>query len=140
MSSAIYGALFFTVALLVTTAYFLMGGLPLLILKHDTPLDARFVRGFFNVYYKAAMITALGAAASYGLWGRFGFAIGAAGLAGIAVLLHRHLMPAMQFLDGQIQANDDSAIRRFRRLHSTALLINLAQLVVVVWSTTQLSL
>ena len=33
-----FAALGFTVALLVTTAYFLMGGLPLLILKHDTPV------------------------------------------------------------------------------------------------------
>ncbi len=140
MHSAIYGALFFTVALLVTTAYFLMGGLPLLVLKHDTPLDARFVRGFFNVYYKAAMVTALGAAISYALWGRFGFALGAAGLAGIALLLRQRLIPAMQFLDQRIQANDDDAIRRFRRIHGSALLVNLVQLVVVVWSTTQLSL
>ncbi|WP_395703551.1 hypothetical protein [Aquabacterium sp.] len=140
MHSAIYGALFFTVALLVTTAYFLMGGLPLLVLKHDTPLDARFVRGFFNVYYKAAMVTALGAAISYALWGRFGFAVGAAGLAGIALLLRQRLIPAMQFLDLQIQANDDDAIRRFRRIHGSALLVNLVQLIVVVWSTTQLSL
>ena len=33
MASAIYAALFFTVVLFVTTAYFLMGGLPLLILQ-----------------------------------------------------------------------------------------------------------
>ena len=32
-----YGALFFTVVLLVIIAYFLMGGLPLLVLKHDVP-------------------------------------------------------------------------------------------------------
>ena len=61
LSSALYASFFFTVALLVTTAYFLMGGLPLLTLKHDTPLDARFVRGFFNVYYRAAFWASLGA-------------------------------------------------------------------------------
>ena len=69
LSPAIYAAFFFTVALLVTTAYFLMGGLPLLTLKHDTPLDARFIRGFFNVYYLAAFWTSLGALVSYTLWG-----------------------------------------------------------------------
>jgi hypothetical protein len=58
MPAAMYAALFFTVALLVTTAYFLMGSVPLLVLKHDTPLDASFVRGFFNTYYLAAMVTA----------------------------------------------------------------------------------
>lgn len=44
MSAAMIAALFFTVALLVTTAYFLMGSVPLLILKHDRPKDSRFVR------------------------------------------------------------------------------------------------
>lgn len=41
---SLYAALFFTVALLVTTTYFIMGGLPLLILDHSTPLDGRFVK------------------------------------------------------------------------------------------------
>ena len=64
---ATLAALIFTVILMVTTAYFLMGGLPLLILKHDTALDARFVRGFFDVYYKAAFVAAPGAAVSFAL-------------------------------------------------------------------------
>ena len=64
MSAALIAAIFFTVALLVTTAYFIMGSLPLLVLKHDTPMDARFVRGFFNIYYRAAFITAAGTAIS----------------------------------------------------------------------------
>ena len=51
MSAPLIAALFFTVALLVTTAYFILGSVPLLILKHDTPKDSRFVRGFFNTYY-----------------------------------------------------------------------------------------
>lgn len=34
MSGAIIAALFFTVALLVTTAYFIMGSIPLLVLRH----------------------------------------------------------------------------------------------------------
>lgn len=52
MTAAGVAALFFTVVLLVTTAYFLMGGLPLLVLQHDTPLDGRFIRRFFDIYYK----------------------------------------------------------------------------------------
>ena len=139
MSFALYPAFFFTVALLVTTAYFLLGGLPLLILKHDVPLDAKFIRAFFNVYYKCAFWAAFGACTSYALWGRLGFALGAAALAVIAVLLRRQLLPAMQELGGQIEANADGAIRRFRRAHAMALLVNLAQLVVIVWGTIQLS-
>lgn len=146
MSAAIYPALFFTVAMLVTNAYFLMGGLPLLVLQHDTALDARFVRGFFSVYYKAAVVTAVGACASFALWGRFGFALGAAALVLVAVLLRRSLLPAMRDLPGQTgqqsqpRGPDDPAIRSFRRVHVTALALNLAQLVVVVWGITQLSL
>ena len=45
-----------TVALLCTMAFFMMGSLPLLILKHDTPRDARFIRGLFALYYAAVMV------------------------------------------------------------------------------------
>lgn len=139
MSFAVYPAFAFTVVLLFTTAYFLLGGLPLLVLKHDVPLDARFIRAFFNVYYNAAFWAAVGACASYALWGRFGFAMGAAALAGVATLLRRHLLPAMHQLGTRIEANEGDAIQRFRRVHGTALLINLGQLVVLVWGTLQLS-
>lgn len=140
MSIAVYPALLFTVALLVTTAYFLMGGLPLLVLDHDTSLDARFVRGFFNLYYKAAFVTAVGAALSYAVLGRVGFALGAAALAAGVVLLRRQLIPAMEQLGAQIPASGVVAIRRFRRVHAAALLINLLQLVLLVWALLQLSL
>src|SRR5438094_3216534 len=101
MPAAIYPALFFTVALLFVTAYFLLGGLPLLILKHDVPLDARFIRGFF---------------------------IGAAAIAIVATLLRMHLVRAMHQLGIRIEANDERAIQQFRRMHGAALLVNLAQL------------
>jgi len=35
----------------------MLGSLPLLILKHDTPVDARFIRNLFSLYYAAAMAT-----------------------------------------------------------------------------------
>jgi 4-amino-4-deoxy-L-arabinose transferase-like glycosyltransferase len=139
MHFALYPAFFFTVALLFTTGYFLLGGLPLLILKHDVPLDARFVRGFFNVYYNAAFWTALGACASYALWGRYVFAAAAGALAAVATLLRRYLLPAMDQLGERIQANEQEAIHHFRRVHSAALGINVVQLVVLVWGTLQLS-
>lgn len=139
MAFALYPSFFFTVVLLVTTAYFLLGGLPLLVLQHDVPLDAKFVRSFFNVYYKAAFWAALGASVSYALWGRFGFAAGAALLVAVAVLLRRYLLSAMQQHGAQIQANAEGAVGRFRRVHATALLVNFAQLVALVWGTLQLS-
>jgi len=139
MPSAIYAALFFTVVLLVTTAYFLMGGLPLLILKHDTPMDAWFVRRFFAIYYKSVFYAAVGAAASFALSGRFAFAVGAAAIGLVAVALRRHLIAAMELLGAQIQDGGASAVGRFRRIHSVALLANLTQLIVLVWSLIYLS-
>ena len=140
MSMAIYPAMVFTVALLVTTAYFLMGGLPLLVLDHDTSLDARFIRGFFNFYYKAAFATSVGAAVSFAALGRSGFAIGATALALTVLLLRSRLLPAMDQLGAQIQTRGSSAITRFRRVHVVALLINLCQLILLVWALLQFSL
>jgi hypothetical protein len=134
MSAALIAALFFTVALLVTTAYFLMGSVPLLILKHDTPMDARFVRGFFNTYYLAAMFTASATAVSYAFAGRLAFAAGAAALALLATILRRKVIPRMDSLRAQIQVGETSLIPAFRRIHVTAILVNLAQLVLIVWS------
>lgn len=135
-----YAALFFTVALLVTTAYFLMGGLPLLTLQHDTPMDARFIRSFFEWYYRGAFITALGASISYAFCGRPAFALGTAAVAGLVVVLRAKLSAAMAQLDEQIQNGQALAIRRFRQVHSAALAMNLAQLIVLVWGVTQISL
>lgn len=140
MSMAIYPALFFTVAMLVNTAYFIMGGLPLLVLKHDTPQDARFIHGFFNIYYKVAIATAAGAGASYALWGRFAFAAGAMALIFVAALLRRRFLGSMRHLGARIQLNQSDAIAGFRKVHVQALGVNFAQLVLLVWGTTRLSL
>lgn len=59
---------------------------------------------------------------------------------GVAVLLRQRLLPAMAHLAAQIQANDADAIRAFRKVHSMALLVNLVQLIALVWGVTQLSL
>lgn len=129
-----FAALFFTVALLVTTAYFIMGSIPLLVLKHDTPLDAHFVRGFFNIYYVGAFITATATAISFASAGRPGLAAGAAALALIAIVLRKKIIPKMDALSGQIQSNYMEAIPGFRRTHIIAILINIVQLAAIVWT------
>src|SRR6478672_11388972 len=140
MSPALIAALIFTVVLLVTTAYFLMGSVPLLVLKHDVPMDARFVRGFFNTYYLAAMVAAGATAVSYAIAGKPAFAVGAAALVVIAIVLRRNIIARMDSLGSQIQLGGDAAVREFRNTHLTAIVINLVQLVVIVWSLTRLSL
>lgn len=134
MPGAIIAALFFTVALLVTTAYFIMGSIPLLVLKHDTPLDARFVRGFFNIYYVAAFTTATATAICYAIAGRPGIAAGAAVLALIALVLRRMVIPKMDALGALIQSDYMDAIPGFRKIHIAAILINILQLAAIVWS------
>ena len=140
MSAALVATLFFTVALLVVTAYFLMGSVPLLILKHDTPLDSRFIRGFFNTYYLAAIFTASATAVSYAFAGRPVFAAGATALALLAAILRRTVIPKMDSLRAQIQVSETNAIPGFRRVHVIAILVNLAQLALIVWSLIALSL
>ena len=136
MPGAMIAALFFTVALLVTTTYFILGSIPLLVLKHDTPLDARFVRGFFNIYYRAAVITASATAICYALAGRAALSIGAAVLALIALALRKSVIPKMDALGAQIESSPMDAIPGFRKTHLTAIAINIAQLVAIVWSLT----
>ena len=140
MPVTLIAALFFTVALLVVTAYFLLGSIPLLVLKHDTPLDARFVRGFVNIYYRAAAFTAGAPAVSDALAGKPVFASGAAAIALLAILLRRRLIPRMDAQHDAIQANGTEAIPGFRRMHVAAIVVNLAQLCVIVWSLTAFSL
>lgn len=134
MSAALVAALFSTVALLVTHAYFLLGSVPLLILRHDTPMDARFVRGFFNTYYLASMYTASATAVSLALAGRLALATGAVALALLAAILRRKVIPKMDALRARFQGSDTSGIPAFRRVHVAAILVNLAQLVLIVWS------
>ena len=133
MSASLIAALCCTVLLLVTTAYFLLGSIPLLVLQHDTPLDARFVRGFFNTYYLAAMVVAGAAAASYAWAGTLGFALGAAALALLAAAMRRAIIPMMDRLRTQIPTAGAQAIRQFRRAHLSAIAVNLIQLALIVW-------
>ena len=134
MSAALIAAFFFSGTLLVTHALFLLGSVPLLILKHDTPMDGRFVRGFFNAFYLAAIFAASGTALSLSLAGRSTLAAGAAGLALLAAVLRWNVIPKMDSLRAQFQVSDKGSISAFRRVHAAAILINLAQLVVIVWA------
>lgn len=127
-------ALLFTVALLMVTAYFFLGSVPLLVLKHDNPVDAKFIRAFYNTYYRIAFFTAIGATLSYALSARPGFAAGAAAAAVLALVLRRKFIPRMALLESQIQGNDTVAISVFRKIHKTAIMINLIQLVTIVSS------
>lgn len=127
-------ALFSTVALLVVTAYFLLGSIPLLTLKHDTTLDARFIRSFYVTYYRFALVTATGATIAYAMASKPAFATGAAGIVILTLILRRRFLPQMDALGNQIHANAEAAIPAFRQIHQRAILINLVQLLGIVGS------
>ena len=137
---SLYAALFFTVALLVTTTYFILGGLPLLILDHSTPVDGRFIRRFFEVYCTTALVAAAGASISYAFSGLFAFMLGTAAIALVVTAFKKTIIPGMQRFADSIEDDDANAIRAFRLTHAAALLINLAQLVVLVWGVLKLPL
>ena len=129
-----------TVVLLVWMGFFMMGSLPLLVLKHDTPLDSRFIRGLFNVYYVAVTLTASAAALSYAWSGRPAFALGMACIASLAFALRRWIIiPRMDLLRHSIPETGNS-VYRFRRLHVAGMMLNVVQLATVAWALTRLGL
>lgn len=130
----------FTVAMLCVSVYFLLGSVPLLILKHDTPVDGNFIRSFFNLYYRVAAFVAGAATLTYAFSGRLWFAAGAAVIAVLSVVLRRTIIAKMDLLRSQIQTTDVEAIPEFRKIHFRAIVISLVQLVVVVWSLFSLKL
>lgn len=131
-------ALFSTVALLVVTAYFLLGSIPLLTLQHDTTLDARFIRSFYVTYYRFALVTVTFATISYAMASRPVFAAGAAGILVITLVLRKRFLPKMEALGAQMGDDAATAIPAFRQIHQRAILINLAQLLGILGSLTAL--
>jgi hypothetical protein len=120
-----------TVALLVWMGYFMLGCLPLLILKHDTPVDSRFIRSFFNIYYLVLMGIAAVGALSFAFSDRrfIGMAMAMTCIAFIGFAARRAIVSRMDRLRSTMTATDVLVIRGFRRLHVAGLVLNVSQLV-----------
>ena len=117
-----------TVLLLICMGFFMMGSLPLLILKHDTPLDAGFIRGLFNVYYRALMIIATVGAVSFAFTGRIAIAVVVGCMAGLGYAGHRWVVGRMDAVRSTMTPEDRAAIRQFRKLHIGGMLVNVVLL------------
>ena len=133
-------ALLATVFLLISMGFFALGSLPLLILKHDTPLDARFIRGLFAVYYAAVKVTATAAAIAYAFAEKPAFAWGMACVVVLAFILRRMIVSRMDQLRATMTETDAVGISRFRRLHIGGMLFNVVQLGTVASCLTYLKL
>ena len=127
-------ALLSTIPLLMCMGYFFMGSLPLLVLKHDTPMDSRFVRGFFNTYYVAVVCTATIATISYALVGHLVIAVGMLSIAALALLLRKRVLPHMDGLRARIESGDATAATEFRHIHMAGMGVNFVQLVALIWA------
>ncbi|HVE53926.1 MAG TPA: hypothetical protein VNB23_11145 [Ramlibacter sp.] len=119
------------VLLLVWMGFFMLGSLPLMILKHDTPLDARFIRGLFDVYYKAVLVAATAGILAHGLARRPATTALMVGIAVIAFWSRRTILPRMDNLRATMTPTDDAGIRQFRRLHAVGMALNVVQLLAV---------
>ena len=117
-------ALISAVVLLVWMGFFMMGSLPLLVLKHDTPLDSRFIRGLFNLYYVAIMATGIVGAASAAIAGRAAAALGLGFVAAIGFAGRHWFIARMDLVRSTMTADDSLGIRKFRRLHIVGMLLN----------------
>jgi hypothetical protein len=132
-------ALFSTVALLVWMGFFMMGSLPLLILKHDTPVDSGFIRGLFNVYYVAIVTTGAIGALSYALAERLSIALALGCVAVLGFAGRYWFISRMDMVRSTMTADDSSAIARFRRLHIAGMLLNAVLLAAFCFGMTRVS-
>ncbi|MFM2065420.1 MAG: hypothetical protein RLZZ584_329 [Pseudomonadota bacterium] len=129
--------LFCTIAMLAVTTYFFFGSVPLLILKHDNPMDSRFIRSFYVTYYRIALVTASATTVSYLVAARSAFALGAGAIVVVTLVLRRTFLPRMDALRERIQADDPVAIASFRQIHKSAIAINVVQLVLILYALTR---
>ncbi len=118
----------------------MMGSLPLLILKHDSPLDSRFIRGLFNVYYLAIMVTAAVGALFYALSERSSIALALVCVAGLGFAARDWFVSRMDTLRSTMTADDRAAIRKFRQLHVGGMLLNVVLLGAFAFGMTRVTL
>jgi hypothetical protein len=135
MLTAQQTSLFFTVAMLAVTTYFLFGSIPLLILKHDNMMDSKFIRSFYITYFKFAIVVSSAAALSYAVAARPLMATIASAILALTLLLRFKFIPQMDQFGTDIRENNNlMAIPEFRKIHKTAIGLNLAQLITVLSS------
>ncbi len=125
--------------LLFSMGFFMLASPPLLILKHDTPTDGRFIRGLFNIYYLAVMTIAAIAATGSALAGRTTVAFAMGLLFAFVFAVRRGVLSQMDRLRQAIAGGDTTAIRQFRRLHIAGMALNALQFAVVAWGMTRLA-
>jgi hypothetical protein len=130
-------ALVFTVLLLMSLGFSVLGAAPLLILKHDVAMDSRVVRQVFHYCYRIVTVVALVAAVAYASVGRLPLAAGIGCIAALAIGMHHWLLTRMDALRATMHDGDSAALAQFRKLHITGIALNAVQLVAMGFAMTQ---
>ena len=121
--------------MLAVTTYFLFGSIPLLILKHDNTMDSKFIRAFYITYFKIAIVVSTAAAISYAAALHPLMALLASAIAILTLVLRFKFIPQMDQIGSAIREDNKlMAIPQFRKIHKTAITLNLAQLITVLGS------
>lgn len=128
MSSVIYGLGFAATGVLLGAMLFFSGVVaPLVFVKLDGAVAAKFIRQVFPWYYLVVILVSGGAAlalAAFCPWE----ALALAGVCGAGLLARQVLMPAINRARDAGLAGDEAAGRRFSRLHRLSVWINAAQM------------
>jgi hypothetical protein len=132
-------ALVSTVLLLMSLGFSVLGSTPLLILKHDVPMDSRVIRQVFHYCYRLVTVVAVVASAAYAFAGRPVLCVAIAGVAVVAIAMHHWLLSRMDSLRTTMHDGDAAALARFRQLHITGIAVNATQLVAMGFATTQVA-
>lgn len=133
-------ALVSTVLLLMSLAFSVMGTTPLLVLKHNRPMDSRVIRQVFHYCYRLVGVVAIAASIGHALAGSSMLSASTGCIALAAVALHRWMLTRMDAVRPTMHDGDINAIRRFRELHVAGIALNFTQLAAVVWVMTQVKL
>lgn len=126
-----------TVALLISMGFFTLGSLPLLVLKHDKPLDARFIRCVFNTHYTGSVGIAAVGATGHGLAGH-GAMTAFVLMFGLWALIGRlRIVAGMDALRQARRASGVMDVAKFRRLHILGIAANVTMLVCFIFLLTR---
>ena len=126
------------VVLLFPMGFFTLATPPLLVLKHDTPLDGRFVRSMFNLYYLVVMTIAALAAAGCAAVGHLSLAFGMGLVLAFVFALRLWMVSGFDRLRAEIAAGVAGAVKRFKRWHLAGMVVNVLQIAAVAWGLTRL--
>lgn len=128
-----------TVLLLMSLGFSVLSSTPLLILKHDAPMDSRVIRQVFHYCYRLIAIMATAATIAFALAGRPVLSACLGFIAALALVLHYVMLTRMDVLRTTMHEGDTAAISRFRKLHVTGIALHLTQLTALTWGMTKIA-